>query len=810
MLELKNIVKDYYTGNLVTHALKGVSINFRRNEFVSILGPSGCGKTTLLNIIGGLDRYTSGDLIIEGKSTKEYKDRDWDTYRNHSIGFVFQSYNLIMHQSILGNVELALTISGVSKKDRRERAKKALEQVGLGEYVTKMPNQLSGGQMQRVAIARALVNNPEILLADEPTGALDSETSVQIMDLLKEIASDRLVIMVTHNPDLAKAYSTRIINLSDGLVIGDSNPFTDEDAKKDIKEIDKSSKGRKRQASMSFLTALGLSFKNLLSKKGRTILISFAGSIGITGIALILSLSDGFHNYINQIQTDTLSSYPITISETENQLSIDSLISNHAEGLDEYPEGEDVKEAPTLTEVVSSYVSTSYTNDLKSFKVYLEKEETKKEYEKYYNAIQYVYDVDFRTFSKVEGTYEQVYPVSYSSLGPLKNYSWLLQNYDEIIDNRELIEQQYDILKGDYPTKATDLVIILDKYNRIDDYVLYALGLKNIDEDIAAITAGEKPKKWSGNFDQLLSLTYKQVLRVDLYKDRGDGLYVSRDSNEFNEYIDEVCPTLNVVGILRPKQSSTTQSINGSIGYTSKLTELIVNRTNESPYIVAQKADPTHDLRNDKQEITSLEYDKIMNDMGVCDFSAPSRIKIYPKSFEAKDKVKEMITIYNDAQESETKTIKYTDSVSVIIEAVSIIVNSVTYVLIAFVSISLVVSSIMIGIITYVSVIERTKEIGVLRSLGASKKDVGNVFNAETLMIGFSAGLVGIGITLLLIIPINIILFSLTKIASLAVLMWYWILALIGISMILTLIAGLFPSMIAANKDPVVALRTGE
>lgn len=810
MLELKNIVKDYYTGNLVTHALKGVSINFRRNEFVSILGPSGCGKTTLLNIIGGLDRYTSGDLIIEGKSTKEYKDRDWDTYRNHSIGFVFQSYNLIMHQSILGNVELALTISGVSKKDRRERAKKALEQVGLGEYITKMPNQLSGGQMQRVAIARALVNNPEILLADEPTGALDSETSVQIMDLLKEIASDRLVIMVTHNPDLAQAYSTRIINLSDGLVIGDSNPFTDEDAKRDIKEIAKSSKGRKRQASMSFLTALGLSFKNLLSKKGRTILISFAGSIGITGIALILSLSDGFHNYINQIQTDTLSSYPITISETENQLSIDSLISNHAEGLDEYPEGEDVKEAPTLTEVVSSYVSTSYTNDLKSFKAYLEKEETKKEYEKYYNAIQYVYDVDFRTFSKVEGAYEQVYPVSYSSLGPLKNYSWLLQNYDEIIDNRELIEQQYDILKGDYPTKATDLVIILDKYNRIDDYVLYALGLKNIDEDIAAITAGEKPKKWSGNFDQLLSLTYKQVLRVDLYKDRGDGVYVSRDSNEFNEYIDEVCPTLNVVGILRPKQSSTTQSINGSIGYTSKLTELIVNRTNESPYIVAQKADPTHDLRNDKEEITSLEYDKIMSDMGVCDFSAPYRIKIYPKSFDAKDKVKEMITIYNDAQESETKTIKYTDSVSVIIEAVSIIVNSVTYVLIAFVSISLVVSSIMIGIITYVSVIERTKEIGVLRSLGASKKDVGNVFNAETLMIGFSAGLVGIGITLLLMIPINIILFSLTKIASLAVLMWYWILALIGISMILTLIAGLFPSMIAANKDPVVALRTGE
>ncbi len=810
MLELKNIVKDYYTGNLVTHALKGVSINFRRNEFVSILGPSGCGKTTLLNIIGGLDRYTSGDLTIEGKSTKEYKDRDWDTYRNHSIGFVFQSYNLIMHQSILGNVELALTISGVSKKDRRERAKKALEQVGLGEYITKMPNQLSGGQMQRVAIARALVNNPEILLADEPTGALDSETSVQIMDLLKEIASDRLVIMVTHNPDLAQAYSTRIINLSDGLVIGDSNPFSDEDAKKDIKEIDKSTKGRKKQASMSFLTALGLSFKNLLSKKGRTILISFAGSIGITGIALILSLSDGFHNYINQIQTDTLSSYPITISETENQLSIESLISNHAEGLDEYPEGEDVKEAPTLTEVVSSYVSTSYTNDLKSFKAYLEKEETKKEYEKYYNAIQYVYDVDFRTFSKVEGAYEQVYPVSYSSLGPLKNYSWLLQNYDEIIDNRELIEQQYDILKGDYPTKATDLVIILDKYNRIDDYVLYALGLKNLDEDIAAITAGEKPKRWSGNFDQILSLTYKQVLRVDLYKDRGDGVYVSRDSNEFNEYIDENCPTLNVVGILRPKQSSTTQSINGSIGYTSKLTELIVNRTNESPYIVAQKADPTHDLRNDKAEITSLEYDKIMSDMGVCDFSAPSRIKIYPKSFDAKDKVKEMITVYNDAQESETKTIKYTDSVSVIIEAVSIIVNSVTYVLIAFVSISLVVSSIMIGIITYVSVIERTKEIGVLRSLGASKKDVANVFNAETLMIGFSAGLVGIGITLLFIIPINIILFSLTKIASLAILMWYWILALIGISMILTLIAGLFPSMIAANKDPVVALRTGE
>lgn len=810
MLELKNIVKDYHTGNLVTHALKGVSINFRRNEFVSILGPSGCGKTTLLNIIGGLDRYTSGDLVIEGKITKEYKDRDWDTYRNHSIGFVFQSYNLIMHQSILGNVELALTISGVSKKERRERAKKALEQVGLGEFITKMPNQLSGGQMQRVAIARALVNNPEILLADEPTGALDSETSVQIMDLLKEIASDRLVIMVTHNPDLANNYSTRIINLSDGLVVGDSNPFTDEEAKKDIKEIDRSTKGRKKQASMSFLTALGLSFKNLLSKKGRTILISFAGSIGITGIALILSLSDGFHNYINQIQTDTLSSYPISISETENQLSLDSLISNHAEGLEEFPEGEEVKEAPTLTEVVSSYVSTSYTNDLKSFKVYLEDEKTKQEYSQYYNAIQYVYDVDFRTFSKVEGSYEQIYPVSYSSLGPLKNYSWLLQNYDEIIDNEELIMQQYDILKGNYPKNATDLVIILDKYNRIDDYVLYALGLKDIDDDIARITAGEKPKRWNGNFDQLLSLNYKQVQRVDLYKDRGDGTFVSRDSNEFNEYIDETCPTLNVVGILRPKQASTTQSINGSIGYTSKLTELIVNRTNNSPYIVAQKADPTHDLRNEKAEITQLEYDKIMSDMGVCDFDKPSKIRIYPKSFEAKDKVKEMITIYNDSKELETQKIKYTDSVSVIIEAVSIIVNSVTYVLIAFVSISLVVSSIMIGIITYVSVIERTKEIGVLRSLGASKKDVANVFNAETLMIGFSAGLVGVGITLLFMIPINIILFSLTKIASLAILMWYWILALIAISMVLTLIAGLFPSMIAANKDPVVALRTGE
>ena len=810
MLELRNIVKDYVTGPIVTHALKGVTINFRKSEFVSVLGPSGCGKTTLLNIIGGLDHYTSGDLLIEGKSTKEYKDRDWDTYRNHSIGFIFQSYNLISHQSIVSNVELALTISGVKKKERRERAIAALKKVGLEEYINKMPNQLSGGQAQRVAIARALVNDPEILLADEPTGALDSDTSVQIMDLLKEIAKDRLVIMVTHNPDLANEYSTRIIKLNDGLVTDDSNPCTPEELALEETERVAKFKGNKKQASMSFWTALSLSFKNLLSKKGRTILVAFAGSIGITGIALILSLSDGFHSYVNQIQEDTLSSYPITITQTETELSLETLLNREDDGLQEYPEGEDVNESQLFINILSTYTSSTYENDLASFKTYLDDPETKAEYSQYYNAIQYVYsNIDIEFYQKKESKYKQIYPTDKSALpAAFRTIADFINPVDELIDNQELLEEQYDLLKGSYPKDPTDLVIVVDKYNRIDDYILYTLGVKDLAEDLAIVAAGEKPAKWKGNFDEILSLEYKLVTRAEQWIDNGDGTYGQMDSNQFAEYC-ENAPVAHIRGILRPKKASTIQSFNGTIGYTKEFTKNRIETINNAAYIKAQKANPTKNLLNG-DDLSEEGYNDIMTYFRVYDESKPSRIKIYPKSFADKEKIKEMVNKYNDTKQTEVEKIRYQDSVGTIISAVDTIVNSVTYVLIAFVSISLVVSSIMIGIITYVSVIERTKEIGTLRSLGSSKLDIANVFNAETLMIGVTSGILGCLLAMLLDIPVNLILASLTGISNLAFLMWYWVFALVGISMVLTFIAGLVPSQIASRKDPVVALRTGE
>lgn len=809
MLELKDIKKDYVTGSLVTHALRGLTLNFRKNEFVSILGPSGCGKTTLLNIIGGLDKYTSGDLLIERKSTKQYKDRDWDTYRNHYIGFIFQSYNLIMHQNVVQNVEIALTISGVSKKERHERAVEALKKVGLEEYITKMPNQLSGGQMQRVAIARALVNNPEILLADEPTGALDSETSVQIMELLKEIAKDRLVIMVTHNPDLAKEYSTRIIKLHDGLVTDDSNPCSQEEIEKE-EIVTNKFKGKKKKSSMSFWTALGLSFKNLLSKKGRTILVSFAGSIGITGIALILSLSDGFHNYVNQIQEDTLSTYPLTLSQNNTQLSLDTFDLTIDEDLTEFPDNENTYEASTLTTVIQQLSGTTYENDLTSFKHYLESPETINKYSKHYNAIQYVYgNIDMQFYNYDEGKYTKVYPVSYNSSSVARMFSSFFNSYDEFIDNQELLEAQYDLLKGSYPVDPYDVVIIVDKYNRVNDFVLYALGIRDFQEDLEKITNKEPLTKWSGNFDELLSLEYKSAVYAEMMRDNGDGTYSFMDSSSIFSYLKNTAPTIRVSGILRQKKSSTTQSISGSIGYSKYMTQDIIRRINESPFIIAQKANPTKNL-TDNSDITEDQYKDLLNSFRVYDEDNPSSIKIYPKSFADKEKIKEMINEYNTTKVLDTDKIHYTDSVGTIISSVSLIVNSVTYVLIAFVSISLVVSSIMIGIITYVSVIERTKEIGTLRSLGASKGDIANIFNAETLMIGFTSGLLGCLLSMLLDIPIGLIIYTLTGIANLAYLMWYWSLALIGISMVLTFIAGLIPSQIASNKDPVVALRTNE
>lgn len=857
MLQLKNITKDYVSSSIVTRALKGITLNFRRSEFVSILGHSGCGKTTLLNIIGGLDRFTSGDVIIEGKSTKEYKDRDWDTYRNHSIGFVFQSYNLISHQSILNNVELALTISGVKKKERRERAKLVLEKVGLKDSINKFPNQLSGGQMQRVAIARALVNNPEILLADEPTGALDSETSVQILDLLKEISNDRLVIMVTHNPELAKKYSTRIIKLSDGLIISDSRPYSDEECLTDI-EGRKTKKivneHGKKKASMSFLTALSLSFRNLLSKKTRTILIAFAGSIGIIGIALILAMSDGFNSYINTIQTNTLSQYPITLNK--NELSIESLMISSVSGGSTssgevaYPEGDTLGQNDLFGSFFEGFSASEVTNDLASFKLYLESEDFEKNYSEYVNAIQYVYDVNFEVYRNSTDTIEQLYPIDFTFLEDditsinssltsamvsiMSSYS----PYHEMIDNDELILSQYDVIAGNYPTSSNEMVLVVDKYNNIDDYILYALGLKD-PEELAKIINGETVEQWSGTFNDILNLSFKMPVSAAFYKQFGYNIGslnlstwydASQDSSisigsitipieSDPVYCQEVVNSAleaKISGILRIKDDvQTGGTLQTGIYYRSDLTKELIAATDEAPVVIEQAANPTkcviafYEEYPVSYEGMSITYDTVMSSLGVCDINNPSSIHIYPNSFSDKEQIVLMIDAYNDTV-SEDKVIRYTDTVGTLMSGISTIVNSVTIVLIAFVSISLVVSSIMIGIITYVSVIERTKEIGVLRSLGASKNDISNVFNAETLIIGLCAGALGVIVSLILIIPINLIVGALTGVYNLAFLSWYWALALIAISIVLTLISGLIPSRIAARKDPVIALRTGE
>lgn len=857
MLQLKNVTKDYVSSSNTTHALKGITLNFRRSEFVSILGHSGCGKTTLLNIIGGLDRYSSGDVIIEGKSTKEYKDRDWDTYRNHSIGFVFQSYNLISHQSILNNVELALTISGVKKKERRERARLVLEKVGLKDSINKYPNQLSGGQMQRVAIARALVNNPEILLADEPTGALDSETSVQILDLLKEISNDRLVIMVTHNPELAKKYSTRIIKLSDGLITSDSQPYSDEECLADIERRKPENieiVSERKKASMSFWTALSLSFRNLLSKKARTILIAFAGSIGIIGIALILAMSDGFNSYINTIQTNTLSQYPITLNQ--NELSIESLMISSVSGGSSssgevaYPEGDTLGQNDLFGSFFEGFSASEVTNDLASFKLYLESEDFEKNYSEYVNAIQYVYDVDFEIYRNSTDTVEQLYPIDFTFLEDditsinssltsamvsiMSSYS----PYHEMIDNDELILSQYDVIAGNYPTSSNEMVLVVDKYNNIDDYILYALGLKD-PEDLAKIINGETVEQWSGTFNDILNLLFKMPVSAAFYKQFGYNIgslnlstwYDASQDSSINigsvtipiesdpVYCQEVVNSaleVKISGILRIKDDvQTGGTLQTGIYYRSDLTKELIAATDEAPVVVEQAANPTKCVIAFYEDYPvsyggmSITYDTVMSSLGVCDINDPSSIYIYPNSFSDKEQIVLMIDAYNNTV-SEDKVIRYTDTVGTLMSGISTIVNSVTIVLIAFVSISLVVSSIMIGIITYVSVIERTKEIGVLRSLGASKNDISNVFNAETLIIGLCAGALGVIVSLILIIPINLIVGALTGVYNLAFLSWYWALALIAISIVLTLISGLIPSRIAARKDPVIALRTGE
>ncbi|MGM9670487.1 MAG: ATP-binding cassette domain-containing protein [Oscillospiraceae bacterium] len=974
MLELKNIVKDYEAGSTTVRALKGISISFRESEFVAILGQSGCGKTTLLNIIGGLDRYTSGDLIINGKSTKEFTDRDWDTYRNHSIGFVFQSYNLIPHQTVLSNVELALTLSGVSPAERRKRAIEVLEKVGLGDQLDKAPNQMSGGQMQRVAIARALVNDPDILLADEPTGALDSETSVQIMDLLKEISHDKLIIMVTHNPELAERYATRTVRLLDGTVIGDTAPCT-EAAPPPKPE------GALTKPSMSFKTALGLSLNNLMTKKARTFLTAFAGSIGIIGIALILSLSNGIQHYIDDVQEDTLSSYPLTIQAEAVDLStmVGAISGAHDSAMERTHDLDKVYSNQIMYDLLNNLTSMdTEVNNLTAFKAYLESPNNG--LDEYISTIQYGYDMGFAVYTKdedgnvvkadvtelLEGVMSSMYGGDYSSyFSSMDNFYSSFNVWQEMLSGKDgelindTVKSQYDMVYGHWPENYDEVVLVVDKNNEISDLTLYALGLKS-QKDMAQVMMSSlnreqvdaEQESWS--YEDLCGRTFKVILPSEHYEyDSAAGTYQDLTEKAGGlEYLynsGDVGIPLKIVGIVRPNGDAVATSMQGAIGYTAALTDYAIDRAAQQDIIAQQLSNPdvdvftgeafpaqsnaehadkvsaakqyvaglsgdaltsvlidtlatpsgaylnkatdaamaqidrdsikqmaasagsdmdaeqinemidsmddttlmnyasvkvresiaaeykaqmkqlyagmspseltsTFTLLDDQYEYiydtymtsdtVSSSYDINLKKLGYVQKDSPSTINIYAIAFADKDKIADAIENYNNSVSKEDQ-ISYTDYVALLMSSITTIINAISYVLIAFVAISLVVSSIMIGIITYISVLERTKEIGILRSIGASKQDISRVFNAETLIEGFAAGVIGIGIALLLLIPINLIVHHLTGISNLnAILPWLGGVLLVLISMALTFIAGLIPSGLAAKKDPVVALRT--
>lgn len=858
MLQLKNITKTYGTSaDGKVQALKGIDIEFRENEFVSILGPSGCGKTTLLNIIGGLDKYTTGDLVINGKSTKEFKDRDWDTYRNHSVGFVFQNYNLISHQSILSNVELALTLAGMGKQERRKKAIKALEEVGLKDQIHKRPNQLSGGQMQRVAIARALVSDPDILLADEPTGALDSSTSIQIMDLLKEIAKDRLVIMVTHNPELAEKYSTRIVKLLDGKIIDDSNPYVA--STEEINEALKKKKSTKKTY-MNYFTALSLSFNNLLTKKGRTFLTAFAGSIGIIGIALILSLSNGVHLYIEKVQEDTLSSYPILIQKSNVDMSamIESFTDQVMPSEEENNDKNVVISQDIMMDIMSDVSAGTQTNNLEGFKKYIESESDVIKSNS--TAIKYTYDLDLNIYKEEDNNYIKVNPSEvFNNLDP--EYAAMVNSmtstynvWEEMLDNEELLESQYDLLAGSWPKNYNEVVVIVDKNNRINDYALYSLGLKDINEfneKYEKMVNGEtveKSETLTFTYEDLLNLKYKVLLNTDYYEKEG-GMWVDKsdDENYINDKLNNAIE-LKVVGIIRPNEEASSTSLTGVMGYTHSLTEYVANEINKTQIAKEQlenkdinvftgtkftdntntKIDYNSLTMEQKQYLASLSdeqramviaqytsnsgatYEDNLKTLGIVNLDVSASISIYPRDFDAKNVISDEIDKYNQKMEDEQKEadkITYTDYIGIMLNAVTSIVDMISYVLIGFVGISLVVSSIMIGIITYISVLERTKEIGILRSIGASKKDISRVFNAETFIVGVFAGIIGIGATILLNIPANMIIKALAGVSNISTLPVYGAIALIIISMLLTVIAGLVPSKMAAKKDPVESLR---
>ena len=836
MLELNGIRKTYVTGTTSVEALKGIDLKFRDSEFVSILGQSGCGKTTLLNIIGGLDKYTSGDLKINGRSTKDFKDRDWDAYRNNSIGFVFQSYNLIPHQTVLSNVELALTLSGVSKAERRQRATEALEKVGLKEQIHKKPNQMSGGQMQRVAIARALVNDPDILLADEPTGALDTQTSIQIMDLLKEISKDRLIIMVTHNPELATQYSTRIIRLLDGTITDDSNPYNGEDdniatkTDEDSLTDKKSGKTKKKKTSMSFFTALSLSLNNLMTKKTRTILTAFAGSIGIIGIALIFSISNGIQNYIDRVQRDTLSSYPIQLQKESVDVSsmIENMMGNKDKNVDH--DKDKIYSNNIMTDMVNSMVAEVNSNNLKAFKSYLENH--KSDVDGYISDIQYSYDVPLYIYStdtsdgvtqlNPSSVMENMYGMSVSGDGMMSAGMQNTSVWSRLFDNRQMLDEQYDLIAGSWADNYNEVMLVVDENNEIDDYTLYSLGFKDpaeVKKIFKNVMAGNsyETEETQYTYDEVLDKKFKLVLPTDLYR-YNDTFGIWEDASHDDEYMTTVvnnAEEVKIAGIIRKNPDAASVSVSSGVAYTKDLMPHIIEKVNETQIVKQQLADPEKDVftgmsfDNDKTSISTLENNKSL--LGIASEDNPSEIDIYAKDFDSKEKLQDFIKNYNDevtADGRDEDTINYTDYVGILMSSVSTIITAISSVLIAFVAISLVVSSIMIGIITYISVLERTKEIGVLRSIGASKKDVSRVFNAETLIEGFVSGAMGIIITLILCIPANAVIKNVTDISNVAQLPVAGAVILVIISMLLTTIAGLIPAKMAAKKDPVVALRT--
>ena len=908
MLELSNIKKTYGKDESAVQALKGVSIKFRENEFVSILGQSGCGKTTLLNIVGGLDKYTSGDLIINNVSTKNYKNTDWDTYRNHSIGFIFQSYNLITHQTVLANVELALTLSGVSKNERRKRAVQALDKVGLRTQMHKRPNQLSGGQMQRVAIARALINDPDILLADEPTGALDSETSVQVMDLLKEIAKDRLVIMVTHNPELAEQYSTRIIKLHDGNLVGDSNPFdgtveTEEvEEKKEIRKVVK----KKKKSSMSFWTALSLSFNNLMTKKGRTLLTSFAGSIGIIGIALILAVSTGVNAYIKSIEEQTMSSYPLMIQQNamDSTAAMTAMMQNAEQANQNRVPGK-VYSSQVMGQMLSSMTNAVATNNLKKFKAFLDSNteihslctDIKYEYAPSWNMYLLQEDGTYKNSSGgLEAMYDSMGVTGVSkdmmtSMSALMGTTTSVTGWTEMVGSDEFIQSQYTLVDGRYPQNINEIVLIVDENNQISDYTLYVLGIRDfaeiqkyMEEAIKSQLTGTKFEyelpSTDYTYEEIYSFEFKVLLNSDNYV-LEDGIIKKLDTNSnkdnaiLNQRLEEAM-NLKIVGIVRPSDDTVSMGNIGSIGYLTGLKEDIIEKGNNSEVVQTQlnnkEVDMLTGIRFDstgytmddfpvikeliqkypgiditpivdalldelnmsylkeailqyvpansealmqmiinklnESRVTTNTYEGNLKELGYVDINNPTSISIYPKDFAAKERINQIIAEYN-SQQSEDDKIVYSDTVALLMSSVTTIIDAISYVLIAFVAISLIVSSIMIGIITYISVLERTKEIGILRAIGASKRDIARVFNAETLFVGFVAGMIGILCSLGLIVIINIILYHFTGIANLkAMLEPAPAVVLVLISMGLTFIAGLFPSKTASNKDPVIALRT--